>query len=67
MSTTNECCGWKGWAEMAGMDADGRPIRPGRPTDPVTVRAERPAVDPVAGRPSLATRVARLFRSRDAA
>ena len=26
MSVSRECCGWTGWAEMAGIAADGRPI-----------------------------------------
>lgn len=27
MTDNRECCGWTGWAAMAGMDEDGRPLR----------------------------------------
>lgn len=26
MATTQECCGWTAWFEMAGLDSDGRPL-----------------------------------------
>lgn len=38
MSRSHECCGWKSWAELAGMDAEGRPIAPRRPEPPTTPR-----------------------------
>ena len=27
MTTREECCGWLGWAELAGIDADGSPLK----------------------------------------
>lgn len=26
MTTSDECCGWLGWAELAGIGADGTPL-----------------------------------------
>jgi hypothetical protein len=39
MTTSDECCGWLGWAQLAGIGADG-----GRLNDANTDAATRPPV-----------------------
>lgn len=34
MSTSGECCGWLGWAELAGIGADGAPLRSDAQAEP---------------------------------
>lgn len=41
MTAKTECCGWTGWAEMAGMDADGRPLGRREAERPPRARAVR--------------------------
>lgn len=33
MSTSDECCGWLGWAELAGMGADGSRLQDSAPAE----------------------------------
>lgn len=51
MSTSQECCGWLGWAEMAGIGVDGRRLDPTASTSPAGPAATTAATAPDAVSP----------------
>ena len=46
MNAHGECCGWMGWAELAGIGIDGRPLPKVRPPEPASQSTEKPCGQP---------------------
>lgn len=46
MSAQGECCGWIGWAELAGIGIDGRPLPKVQPTQSPNQNSEKPCSQP---------------------